>query len=103
MTDLLQMMDKISHNLYAELMLREAARNNLPDAGSAEAVKQLANYLAGVSVPAGDWKLDDAIKFESTLPRPDIQCSGIHATAPKRHGILIGPTNGSLCMPRHSG
>ena len=62
------MMDKVSHNLYAELMLREAARNNLPETGSSEAVKQLTNYLAGIGVPAGDWKLDDG----SGLSRNDL-------------------------------
>jgi len=57
--DILQVMDKVSQNLYAELILREAGRATHRD-GTAEAgLAELAAFLTGIGASAGDWRLED--------------------------------------------
>ena len=59
LSDLLQVMNKISHNLYAELFLREVARAAGRDGATAAGAKELSAYLAQLGAPLTDFHLDD--------------------------------------------
>jgi D-alanyl-D-alanine carboxypeptidase/D-alanyl-D-alanine-endopeptidase (penicillin-binding protein 4) len=54
--DLLQMMDKLSQNLHAELLLRATTPIGTTEAALAE----MRTYLAETGAAPGDWRLDDA-------------------------------------------
>lgn len=57
--DILQVMDKVSQNLYAELMLREVGRAARRDGAEEAGLAELAVFLTGMEAPAGDWRLED--------------------------------------------
>jgi D-alanyl-D-alanine carboxypeptidase/D-alanyl-D-alanine-endopeptidase (penicillin-binding protein 4) len=63
LADLLQVMDKLSQNLYAELLLREAgrsARHERTHDGTTEAgLAEMRAYLTESGAMPGDWRLDD--------------------------------------------
>jgi D-alanyl-D-alanine carboxypeptidase/D-alanyl-D-alanine-endopeptidase (penicillin-binding protein 4) len=52
-------MDKVSQNLYAELMLREVARATRRDGAEEAGLAELASFLTAMGAPAGDWRLED--------------------------------------------
>jgi D-alanyl-D-alanine carboxypeptidase/D-alanyl-D-alanine-endopeptidase (penicillin-binding protein 4) len=55
----LQVMDKVSQNLYAELMLREIGRATRRDGTEEAGLAELAAFLTGMGASAGDWRLED--------------------------------------------
>jgi D-alanyl-D-alanine carboxypeptidase/D-alanyl-D-alanine-endopeptidase (penicillin-binding protein 4) len=57
--DILQVMDKVSQNLYAELMLREIGRATRRDGTEEAGLAELAAFLTGMGASAGDWRLED--------------------------------------------
>jgi D-alanyl-D-alanine carboxypeptidase/D-alanyl-D-alanine-endopeptidase (penicillin-binding protein 4) len=57
--DILQVMDKVSQNLYAELMVREVGRAARRDGTEEAGLAEMAVFLAGVGATAGDWRLED--------------------------------------------
>jgi serine-type D-Ala-D-Ala carboxypeptidase/endopeptidase (penicillin-binding protein 4) len=57
--DILQVMDKVSQNLFAELMLREAGRAARRDGTEEAGLAELAAFLSGMGAAAGDWRLED--------------------------------------------
>jgi serine-type D-Ala-D-Ala carboxypeptidase/endopeptidase (penicillin-binding protein 4) len=59
LADILQVMDKVSQNLYAELMLREVARATRRDGTEEAGLAELAAFLTGMGASAGDWRLED--------------------------------------------
>ena len=59
LADILQVMDKVSQNLYAELMLREVGRATRGDATEEAGLAELAVFLTRMGAPAGDWRLED--------------------------------------------
>jgi len=59
LADILQVMDKVSQNLYAELMLREVGRAARRDGGEEAGLADLASFLTAMGAPAGDWRLQD--------------------------------------------
>ncbi len=59
LTEILQVMDKVSHNLFAELILREVARVAGGEASTAVGVKEMGAYLAGMGAAASDLHLSD--------------------------------------------
>ena len=59
LADILQVMDKVSQNLYAELMLREVGRATRRDGAEEAGVAELASFLTAMGAPAGDWRLED--------------------------------------------
>jgi D-alanyl-D-alanine carboxypeptidase/D-alanyl-D-alanine-endopeptidase (penicillin-binding protein 4) len=57
--ELLQVVDKVSQNLHAEVLLREVAVS-LGRVGSAEAgLKQMDDFLAGIGVHRGEYQFTD--------------------------------------------
>jgi len=68
LTDMLQVMDKLSVNLHAELMLREAGRVKRGDGTTRAGLAELAAFLAEIGVSAGDWRAEDG----SGLSRNDM-------------------------------
>ncbi len=59
LVDLLQMMDKVSQNLHAELLLREAGRVARHDGTTVAGLAEMRDYLAEAGASPGDWRLDD--------------------------------------------
>ena len=59
LSELLQVMNKVSHNLFAELFLREAARVSGSDATTAAGARLLSGYLTQAGNPVGDFHLYD--------------------------------------------
>jgi D-alanyl-D-alanine carboxypeptidase/D-alanyl-D-alanine-endopeptidase (penicillin-binding protein 4) len=59
LVDILQVMDKVSQNLYAELMLREAGRAARRDGTEEAGLAELAVFLTGMGASTGDWRLED--------------------------------------------
>jgi D-alanyl-D-alanine carboxypeptidase/D-alanyl-D-alanine-endopeptidase (penicillin-binding protein 4) len=66
LADLLQVMDKVSQNLHAELLLREVGRmahegtrEGTREATTAAGVAALRAYLTETGALPGDWRLDD--------------------------------------------
>jgi D-alanyl-D-alanine carboxypeptidase/D-alanyl-D-alanine-endopeptidase (penicillin-binding protein 4) len=57
--DILQVMDKVSQNLYAELMLREVGRASRRDGAEEGALAELAVFLTGIGAATADWRLED--------------------------------------------
>jgi D-alanyl-D-alanine carboxypeptidase/D-alanyl-D-alanine-endopeptidase (penicillin-binding protein 4) len=57
--EILQVMDKVSQNLYAELMLREVGRATRRDGTEEAGLAELAAFLTGMGASAGDWRLED--------------------------------------------
>jgi len=57
--DILQVMDKVSQNLFAELMIREVGRAARHDGTEEAGLSEMAVFLAGMGAAAGDWRLED--------------------------------------------
>jgi D-alanyl-D-alanine carboxypeptidase/D-alanyl-D-alanine-endopeptidase (penicillin-binding protein 4) len=57
--DILQVMDKVSQNLFAELMLREVGRATRRDGTEEAGLAELAAFMTGMGASAGDWRLED--------------------------------------------
>jgi len=57
--DILQVMDKVSQNLYAELMVREVGRAARRDGTEEAGLAEMAAFLTGMGASAGDWRLED--------------------------------------------
>jgi D-alanyl-D-alanine carboxypeptidase/D-alanyl-D-alanine-endopeptidase (penicillin-binding protein 4) len=68
LTDLLQVMDKLSENLHAELVLRETGRIVRHEGSSDAGLGELRAYLREAGAMPGDWRLDDG----SGLSRNDL-------------------------------
>ena len=59
MVDMLQVIEKVSQNLHAELMLREVARV-VRGAGTRESgLQELAAWLGGIGIKAEEWRSED--------------------------------------------
>ena len=60
LADLLQVMDKVSENLHAELVLREVGRVTRGEGSTAAGLAEMNAYLAGTAgAQPGDWRLED--------------------------------------------
>ena len=60
LADLLQVMDKISENLHAELLLREVGRVTRGEGSTAAGLAEMTAYLtATAGAQPGDWRLED--------------------------------------------
>ena len=60
LADLLQVMDKVSENLHAELLLREVGRVTRGEGSTAAGLAEMNAYLAGTArAQPGDWRLED--------------------------------------------
>jgi D-alanyl-D-alanine carboxypeptidase/D-alanyl-D-alanine-endopeptidase (penicillin-binding protein 4) len=57
--DLLQVMDKVSENLHAELLLREVGRVTRGEGSTAAGLAEMTAYHAGTGAEPGDWRLED--------------------------------------------
>jgi serine-type D-Ala-D-Ala carboxypeptidase/endopeptidase (penicillin-binding protein 4) len=57
--DLLQVMDKVSENLHAELLLREVGRVTRGEGSTAAGLAEMSSYLAATGAEPGDWRLED--------------------------------------------
>ena len=57
--DILQVMDKVSQNLYAELMLREVGRATRRDGAEEAGLAEMAVFLTGIGAATADWRLED--------------------------------------------
>ena len=68
LTELLQVMDKLSLNLHSELMLREVGRVKHGDGTTRNGLAEMAALLAEIGVSPGDWKAEDG----SGLSRNDL-------------------------------
>lgn len=59
LTDLLQTMDKVSQNLYAELMLREVGRFARHSGTREAGMEEMKSLLAEIGAPASESRIDD--------------------------------------------
>ena len=59
LADLLQVMDKVSENLHAELLLREVGRVTRGEGSTAAGLAEMSAYLAATGAEPGDWRLED--------------------------------------------
>ena len=59
MVDLLQMIEKVSQNLHAELMLREVARVTRGAGTRESGLQELAAWLASIGIKAEEWRAED--------------------------------------------
>jgi D-alanyl-D-alanine carboxypeptidase/D-alanyl-D-alanine-endopeptidase (penicillin-binding protein 4) len=59
LADLLQVMDKVSENLHAELLLREVGRVTRGEGTTAAGLAEMTAYLTATGAPPGDWRLED--------------------------------------------
>ena len=57
--ELLQVMDKVSENLHAELILREVGRVTRGEGSTEAGIEELNAYLNAAGGEAGDWRLED--------------------------------------------
>jgi D-alanyl-D-alanine carboxypeptidase/D-alanyl-D-alanine-endopeptidase (penicillin-binding protein 4) len=57
--DILQVMDKVSQNLYAELILREVARAAGRDGAAEAGLVEMTVFLNSIRAAPGDWRLED--------------------------------------------
>ena len=68
LNQLLQMMDKVSQNLHAEMMLREVGRVKRGEGSTEAGLTEMRSYLLEAGAPPDDWRLDDG----SGLSRNDL-------------------------------
>jgi D-alanyl-D-alanine carboxypeptidase/D-alanyl-D-alanine-endopeptidase (penicillin-binding protein 4) len=59
MVDLLQVIEKVSQNLHAELMLREVARVTRGTGTRESGLQELALWLASIGIKAEEWRAED--------------------------------------------
>jgi D-alanyl-D-alanine carboxypeptidase/D-alanyl-D-alanine-endopeptidase (penicillin-binding protein 4) len=59
LADLLQVMNKVSENLHAELLLREVGRVTRSEGTTAAGLAEMTSYLTGAGAQPGDWRLED--------------------------------------------
>ncbi len=59
LADLLQVMDKVSENLHAELLLREVGRVTRNEGTTAAGLADMTAYLTATGAQPGDWRLED--------------------------------------------
>ena len=60
LSELLQMMDKVSQNLHAELLLREVGRVTRGEGTTGAGLAEMNSYLAETAgAQPGDWRLED--------------------------------------------
>ncbi len=59
LADLLQVMDKVSENLHAELLLREVGRVTRGEGTTAAGLAEMTAYLTAAGAQPGDWRLED--------------------------------------------
>ena len=59
LSELLQVMDKVSDNLHAELMLREVGRVTRGDGTTEAGLAEMSAYLTAAGAQPGDWRLED--------------------------------------------
>ena len=57
--ELLRIMDKVSHNLYAEMFLREVARQRQGEGSRAEGIEMMRRFLAGAGIAADEYGFTD--------------------------------------------
>jgi D-alanyl-D-alanine carboxypeptidase/D-alanyl-D-alanine-endopeptidase (penicillin-binding protein 4) len=59
LADLLQVMDKVSENLHAELLLREVGHVTRGEGTTAAGLAEMTAYLTATGAQPGDWRLED--------------------------------------------
>jgi D-alanyl-D-alanine carboxypeptidase/D-alanyl-D-alanine-endopeptidase (penicillin-binding protein 4) len=59
LSELLQMMNKLSDNLHAELVLREVGRVTRGEGSTAAGLAEMNVYLSAAGAQPGDWRLQD--------------------------------------------
>ena len=59
LADLLQVMDKVSENLHAELLLREVGRVTRGEGSTAAGLAEMTAYLTAAGAQPGHWRLED--------------------------------------------
>jgi D-alanyl-D-alanine carboxypeptidase/D-alanyl-D-alanine-endopeptidase (penicillin-binding protein 4) len=59
LADLLQVMNKVSENLHAELLLREVARVARGEGTTANGLGEMTAYLTAAGAEPADWRLED--------------------------------------------
>lgn len=59
MVEMLQVIEKVSQNLHAELMLREVARVTRGTGTRESGLQELAAWLAGIGIKAEEWRAED--------------------------------------------
>jgi D-alanyl-D-alanine carboxypeptidase/D-alanyl-D-alanine-endopeptidase (penicillin-binding protein 4) len=59
LADLLQVMDKVSENLHAELLLREVGRVTRGEGSTAAGLAEMTAFLAATGAQPADWRLED--------------------------------------------
>jgi D-alanyl-D-alanine carboxypeptidase/D-alanyl-D-alanine-endopeptidase (penicillin-binding protein 4) len=59
LADLLQLMDKLSNNLHAELILREVGRVTRGEGTTETGLAEMSAYLTSAGAQPGDWRLED--------------------------------------------
>jgi len=64
--ELLRIMDKVSQNLYAEMFLREVARQQKGDGTRAEGLERMRRFLAGAGIGADEYSFTDGSGLSSS-------------------------------------
>ena len=59
LSELLQVMDKVSANLHAEMLLREVGRVTRGEATTEAGLAEMSAYLTAAGAEAGDWRFED--------------------------------------------
>jgi D-alanyl-D-alanine carboxypeptidase/D-alanyl-D-alanine-endopeptidase (penicillin-binding protein 4) len=59
LVELLQVIEKVSQNLHAELMLREVARVTRGTGTRESGLQELASWLAGIGIKTEEWRAED--------------------------------------------
>ena len=59
LADLLQLMDKLSNNLHAELILREVGRVTRGEGTTEAGLAEMSAYLTAAGAQPGDWRFED--------------------------------------------
>src|SRR5581483_8305992 len=101
--ELLQIMEKISENLHAELILREVARVARSSGTRESGLQELSAWLAGIGVKPEEWRAEDGSglsRNDEVTPRAMVRLLSFMAAS--KHGtawiglLPIGGVDGTL-------
>ncbi|MDX2152508.1 MAG: D-alanyl-D-alanine carboxypeptidase/D-alanyl-D-alanine-endopeptidase [Bryobacteraceae bacterium] len=103
LVEVLKVIDKVSQNLYAELVLREVARVRRGDAARPAALEELRAFLAEAGVPKDDYRFEDASGLSRlTLITPEVVTTLLTYMAKSPHAqpwfdlMPVGGVDGTL-------
>ncbi|HSR09661.1 MAG TPA: D-alanyl-D-alanine carboxypeptidase/D-alanyl-D-alanine-endopeptidase [Bryobacteraceae bacterium] len=89
LAELLQVMDILSVNLHAELLLREVGRVTRGEGSTAAGLAEMSAYLTGIGAQPGDWRLEDGSGLaRNTLVTPRLLTHILAREAQSADGAL---------------